>query len=103
MELGLVVPAGLSPSAAVRLAVAAEEIGLSSFWVPEGHGGDAFALLAAAALATSRIRLGSAVVNVYSRSATTIAMAAGTLAELSAGRFTLGIGTSHDERLVTEH
>ena len=76
MALGLVAAGGMSPLAAVTLAVEAEANGLDSFWVTEGAGGDAFSLLAAAGVSTTALRLGTAIVNVYSRTPTVLAMAA---------------------------
>ena len=46
------------------------------------------------ALHTKRIKLGTGIVNVYSRSPAVLAMAAATLDEISGGRFIMGIGTS---------
>ena len=61
-------------------------------WVAEGHGGDQFAILAACATRTSRIRLGTSISSVFVRTAPTIAMAASTIADISGGRFILGLG-----------
>ncbi len=66
-------------------------------WVSESVGSDSVAVLGAIAGQTKKIGLGTGVVNVYSRSATQIAMAAATLDELSSGRFVLGIGASSAE------
>src|SRR5207248_10472089 len=71
--------------------------------VAEGHGGDQFAILAACAVATSRIRLGTSISSVFVRSAPTIAMAAATVDELSGGRFVLGLGSSHRVQVEGEH
>jgi F420-dependent oxidoreductase-like protein len=78
----------------VRAAKLADELGYDSFWVPEAWGYDIFPVLAEMALATRRIKLGTAIVNVYSRSPGLVAMSAATLDEMSEGRFILGIGTS---------
>jgi alkanesulfonate monooxygenase SsuD/methylene tetrahydromethanopterin reductase-like flavin-dependent oxidoreductase (luciferase family) len=76
---------------AVKLA---DELGYDSFWVPEAWGYDAPALLTEMALATKRIRLGTGIVNVYSRSPGALAMTAATIDEISGGRFILGVGPS---------
>lgn len=76
----------------VHVATRAEEFGYSSFSAAEGWGHDVTVLLAEVALKTSRIRIGTGVLNVWGRSAGTIAMAATSLAELSNGRFALGLG-----------
>jgi F420-dependent oxidoreductase-like protein len=72
----------------------AEEAGLESVWISEAWGRDAFLALAAIASATQRIKLGTGIVNVYSRSPATLAMAVTTLDELSKGRAILGLGSS---------
>jgi alkanesulfonate monooxygenase SsuD/methylene tetrahydromethanopterin reductase-like flavin-dependent oxidoreductase (luciferase family) len=78
----------------VRAAVLADELGYDSFWLPEAWGYEIFSLLAEMAVATKRIKLGTAIVNVYSRSPGLIAMSAATIDEMSEGRFILGVGTS---------
>jgi len=72
----------------VRAAQLADELGYDSFWVPEAWGYDIFQLL------TEMIKLGTAIVNVFSRSPALIAMSSATIDEISEGRFILGIGTS---------
>ena len=62
---------------------------------------DPFILLALAAQATSRLRLGTSVAIAFPRSPAVTAMSAWTLQKLSRGRFTLGLGTqvrAHIER-----
>jgi probable F420-dependent oxidoreductase len=79
----------------VALAQKAEdEWGYDAIWLAETAGPDAFALAGALAQATRRSTLGTAVVPVYSRTPAVLAMAASTLAQLSEGRFILGIGSS---------
>ncbi len=79
----------------IELAVAAEEAGIESAWTNEDIGFDAFAALSAMAQHTSRIRLGTAIVNVYNRSAMQLAMGVATLDELSGGRAILGLSIGH--------
>jgi probable F420-dependent oxidoreductase len=62
--------------------------------MPEAWGRDAFLALAAVAASTDRVKLGTGIVNVYSRSPATLAMSAATLDELSNGRAILGLGSS---------
>ncbi len=78
----------------VKAAVLADELGYDSFWLPEAWGYEIFSLLTEIALKTKRIKLGTAIINVYSRSPGLIAMSAATLDEISEGRFILGIGAS---------
>ena len=75
-----------------EVAVHAERCGYSAFFVAEGWGHDASVLLAEIALRTTRIQIGTGVLNVWGRSAATIAMLATSLDVLSDGRFLLGLG-----------
>ena len=78
----------------LRAVQLADELGYDSFWIPEGWGYEIFSLLAEMAVHTKRIKLGTAIVNTFSRSPALIAMSAATIDEISEGRFVLGIGTS---------
>jgi 5,10-methylenetetrahydromethanopterin reductase len=72
-------------------------LGLDEVWLgDEGPARDPFALLAAAALRTKRIKLGVAVTNPYLRHPSTTAASALTVHELSGGRMILGIGPGGD-------
>jgi alkanesulfonate monooxygenase SsuD/methylene tetrahydromethanopterin reductase-like flavin-dependent oxidoreductase (luciferase family) len=51
----------------------------------------------------SRIRLGTSISSVFVRTAPTIAMAASSVADLSRGRFILGLGSSHKVQVEPEH
>src|SRR5215467_15831978 len=102
-RLGLAISGGLSPTEIVECVTLAEELGYDSAWVAEGHGGDQFAILAACAVSTRRIRLGTSISSVFVRSAPTIGMAAATVDHLSGGRFILGLGSSHRVQVEPEH
>ena len=102
-SIGVAISGGPSAAEIVDLVVLAEQLGYDSAWVAEGHGGDQFAILAACAVRTSRIRLGTAISSVFVRTAPTIAMAASTVADLSGGRFILGLGSSHKAQVEPEH
>jgi alkanesulfonate monooxygenase SsuD/methylene tetrahydromethanopterin reductase-like flavin-dependent oxidoreductase (luciferase family) len=78
----------------LRAAQLADELGYDSFWLPEAWGYEIFSLLAEMAVVTKKIKLGTGIVNVFSRSPGLIAMSAATVDELSGGRLILGIGTS---------
>jgi len=78
----------------LRAAQLADELGYDSFWLPEAWGWEVFSLLTEIAVHTKRIRLGTGIINVFSRTPGLIAMHAATLDEISDGRFVLGIGTS---------
>jgi len=102
-RLGIALGAGLSPADTVECARVAEEIGYESAWIIEGHGGDQFSLATGCALATRRIRLGTAISSVFVRTAPTIAMATSCLDHFSQGRFILGLGSSHKVQVEPEH
>jgi 5,10-methylenetetrahydromethanopterin reductase len=102
-RIGIAFSGGPSPSEIVDCVKLAEALGYESAWVAEGHGGDQFSVLSACAVQTSRILLGSSITSVFVRTAPTIAMAAATVDELSAGRFILGVGSSHKVQVEDEH
>jgi probable F420-dependent oxidoreductase len=72
----------------------AERNGFDGFWIGETTLRDASVLATAAACATKKIQLGTSIVNVFTRTPGQLAMMGETLNELSAGRFTLGLGVS---------
>lgn len=75
-------------------AKAYEEYGADIISVPEAYGFDAVSMLSGIAVNTSKIKIASSILNVFSRSPAVIAMTAVTLDELSNNRFILGLGTS---------
>src|SRR5438128_8084869 len=79
---------------AVELAQRAEALGFESVWMPEAYVTDAISILGALAARTQRIRLGTGIVNVFSRTPALLAQTAATLDLISGGRFILGLGTS---------
>jgi alkanesulfonate monooxygenase SsuD/methylene tetrahydromethanopterin reductase-like flavin-dependent oxidoreductase (luciferase family) len=89
---GLVLRDPLPWEQAVEVVQIAEETGYEAVFVPEIDGREAFATLAGFAVATTRIRLGTGVVTMWSRDPVTTAMGAATVHELSEGRMILGIG-----------
>lgn len=101
--IGIAISGGPNASEIVDCVKLAEALGYESAWVAEGHGGDQFAVLAAAATQTETIRLGTSISSVFVRSVPTIAMAAATVDELSGGRFILGLGSSHKVQVEPEH
>jgi probable F420-dependent oxidoreductase len=103
MRIGVAFSGGLTPSDIVECVKLAETLGYESAWVAEGHGGDQFAILAACAVATRTIRLGTSISSVFVRSAPTIGMAAATVDQLAEGRFVLGLGGSHRVQVEPEH
>ena len=81
----------------VRLA---ESLGYDSAFVTHIAGRESLTVLTAYAVATERIRVGTGVVPIYTRTPATMAQTAATIDELSGGRLTLGLGVSH--RAVVE-
>ena len=91
MSRGVVLPRR-EIEATRRFAVRCEDLGYDACWTGELWGRDAFVTLTAVADAVSRIDLGTAIVNVFSRSAATLAAAAATLADVAPPGVRLGIG-----------
>ena len=96
MKLGLVWGywTAQPPKDFVELTKAAEDVGFDSVWTAESWGSDAFTPLTWLAAHTSKIRLGTAVVQLSARTPTATAMMAMTLDHLSNGRVVLGLGVS---------
>src|SRR6266852_332890 len=70
----------------------AEQLGYTDAWSFEVDGVDGFTPLAAIGTATTSMRIGIAIANVYTRGPATLASTAAGLADLAPGRFILGIG-----------
>ena len=91
-RIALTVPVeGFTLSKHVDLLREAERLGYRDAWSYEADGVDAFTPLAVAGQATG-LRLGTAIVNVFTRGPATLAQSAVGIAELAPGRFILGIG-----------
>ena len=67
---------------------------IDSIWIPETWGMENFSTMSAVASNTDSQKIGSSIINIYSRSPSTIAMGAATVDILSKGRLILGLGTS---------
>ena len=65
-----------------------------SIWIPETWGMDCSSILSSISNMSKKPKLGSSIINIYSRSPALIAMSAVTIDTLSDGRFILGLGTS---------
>jgi probable F420-dependent oxidoreductase len=72
----------------------AEAVGFDDLWSGETSGPDGFTPLALAAAWTDRVRLGTGVVNTFTRGPAVLAQHAAALQDASGGRFCLGIGSS---------
>ena len=84
----------------IAVAQAADRLGYDSFWTGESWGRDAFTVLTMLACNTERIKLGTGIVTVYSRTPGLIAQSIASLDCISGGRAILGLGTSG--RIVIE-
>jgi F420-dependent oxidoreductase-like protein len=82
------------PENLIETVQTAENLGFDSVWTAEAWGSDAFTPLAYIASHTSKIQLGTSVVQLSARTPTATAMAALTLDHLSGGRMILGLGVS---------
>jgi probable F420-dependent oxidoreductase len=95
MRLGITIPLeGFQNRGLLDLARRAESLGYTDVWSMESFSNDAFAPLAAAAAVTERLRLGTAIVPVFTRPPALIAMSAATVQQISNGRLILGLGIS---------
>jgi probable F420-dependent oxidoreductase len=72
-----------------------EELDYDSLWVTEFTGRDPYATAAHLLARTERIKIATGIANVYSHDAVVAAQNRHALAELSEGRFVLGLGVSH--------
>ncbi|GAB2474738.1 LLM class oxidoreductase [Jatrophihabitans fulvus] len=103
MRTATTVEFGDDPHGTGEFARECEKLGLDVCWVAEAWGADAVAPLGWLAARTERMLLGSAVLQVGTRTAAAVAMAARTLQHLSGGRFLLGLGPSGPQVLEGLH
>jgi len=95
MRLGITIPLdGFQNRHFAELVQHAEKLGFADAWSYETLASDAFTPVAAAAAVTERIRLGTAIVPVFTRPAALIALSAASIQQFSGGRFVLGVGIS---------
>ena len=95
MRLGLNIGySGKRATAPVDLVRQAEAVGFDSVWVAEAYGSDAGAVAAWVLAQTTRIRVGTAIMQMPARTPANAAMTAMTLAQLSDNRFLVGLGAS---------
>lgn len=82
------------PAGAMEMVHAAEDAGFDSVWTAEAYGSDALTPLAWWGSQTTKLRIGTAIMQLSARTPTAAAMAAMSLDYLSNGRFIMGIGAS---------
>ena len=85
----------LTPQDYQELGAQAERNGFEAVWVPEGGGRDSLTSLAAIAMKTETVMLGTGILPIFARTATNTAMGAAGMAAVSGGRFMLGLGVGH--------
>jgi F420-dependent oxidoreductase-like protein len=96
MKLGLTLGYWMAqpPTDALEKMLEAEKLGFDTVFTAESWGSDAFSPLAWYGSQTSRIRLGTSIVQIAGRTPTSTAMHALTIDHLSGGRVVLGLGVS---------
>ena len=95
MARGCFVSVGRSLEQAVQRVRLAEELGYEAVYVTHVAGRESLTVIAHYAALTGRIRVGTGVVPIYTRTPATMAQTAWTIDELSGGRLNLGLGVSH--------
>jgi F420-dependent oxidoreductase-like protein len=93
--IGAFISAGRSLDSALDRARLADELGFDSVFTTHIAGRDSLSLLMAYASVTERVRLGTGVVPIFSRTPASMAQTAATIDEFAGGRMVLGIGVSH--------
>ena len=76
---------------------------IDTIWIPETWGMENFSMLSAVSNMTTTQKIGSSIINIYSRSPSVIAMGAATTDTLLNGRLILGLGTSSLPIIETFH
>src|ERR671937_621034 len=95
LRWGLTLPfAGVPLADHADLFRRAEAAGYDDLWTGETNGADGFTPLVLAAAHTERVRLGTGIVNPFTRGPAVLAQHAAALADASRGRFVLGLGSS---------
>jgi probable F420-dependent oxidoreductase len=96
MRLGVELPSDMTVAERIQHAKWAEEQGFEDVWMGEIGDPDALLVLAAASQHVKRVRLGTMIVPIGTRTAPTLAAAAATMSHLSDGQFVLGLGVSSE-------
>jgi probable F420-dependent oxidoreductase len=86
---------GMTAQQSAEFARKVEKAGYGALWMPEAVGRDPFAHAAYLAANTERLVFATGIANIYARDPLTMSAGSKTVAELSGGRFLLGIGVSH--------
>jgi len=93
--VGAFISPGRSLERAITRTRLADELGFDSVYTTHIAGRDSLTVLAAYAATTNRVRVGTGVLPIFSRTPVATAQTAATIDELSGGRMVLGLGVSH--------
>jgi F420-dependent oxidoreductase-like protein len=95
MRLGLMLGYWFGePSDPIDVVLEAERLGYDSVWTAEAYGSDALSPLCWIGARTTKIRLGTGILQISARTPAAVAMTAMTIDHLSGGRLILGLGVS---------
>src|SRR5215218_5949019 len=83
-----------NPREAADQVRALEDVGLDTVWVPEAYGFDSPTLMGYLAAKTEKVEIGSAILNIYSRTPSALLQTAAGLDNVSQGRAIIGLGAS---------
>jgi len=83
-----------NPREAADQVRALEDAGLDTVWVPEAYGFDSPTLMGYLAAKTDKVEIGSAILNIYSRTPSALLQTAAGLDNVSQGRAIIGLGAS---------
>src|SRR3712207_9495526 len=92
-----------NPRAAADAVASLERAGLDTVWVAEAYGFDSPTLMGYLAAKTETVEIGSAILNIYSRTPALIAQTAAGLDNVSGGRAILGLGAFGPQGVVGWH
>ena len=95
MAIGAFIGTGRELEPALERVRLAESLGYESVYTTHIAGRDSLTVLTRYATVTERIRLGTGVLPIFSRTPASCAQTAATIDEISGGRFVLGLGVSH--------
>jgi F420-dependent oxidoreductase-like protein len=93
--IGIFNSPGRSLEQGIERAARADELGFDSVYTTHIAQRDSLTLLAAFATKTEKVKLGTGVLPIFSRTPCSTAQAAATIDELSGGRMVIGLGVSH--------
>jgi len=103
MRIGCSLGSLLSVNQVLECSEILSKTNVDTIWIPETWGMENFSMLSAVSNKTITQKIGSSIINIYSRSPSVIAMGASTVDMLSNGRLILGLGTSSLPIVETFH